>query len=398
MRGSVCINGHVSSPVCRFFFIEWPVVIGGEWRYYEQKKGRKTHIIFVDYFYHGATNYHLMASKSELRVVAETVVLLLNHIYSNYTRLYNLKHANNEAGMLSYGSYMKERVHGAGQSLGAQILAYVSHHMLNRNHRQGTSAGKLGVIYGLDAAGVEFSKRGAHNPKPTDFFHLDRKYAHRVVLLITDTMESGSKHAEGHYNYHVNGPIGGVVGFQAQPGCMLKGQRPSSCSHQRAMNLFRASLRDHRDTDHLMTGFEYERDENIPVIGHPKKYPHISGIFKLNRDKTSVYGINNDYGNAFPKADERHIYFLPTALCSPFNHIENKMDMELPETCTEYIDNQYATMEPFIEMKFYQFSSWKVGAAAKSESMTSPSAEPSKDLNEAASPAPVPPTLDVANV
>lgn len=306
-----------------------------------------------------------MASKIEIHRVAEVIHRLIDHIYNRYAELY-FKQNGSFDRMLTFGDYVRDRIHGAGQSLGGQILGALGHRML-RNDKV-FMRGKLGVIYGLDAAGVEFSKRGEHNQSVDDFFHLDRTHAHRVINLITDSMESGSKYAEGHYNYYVNGPIRGLDGYQAQPGCNIEGQRPSSCSHQRAMNLFRASLKHYNDgdNDNLLIGFKYER---VSRQGRSGKYsfPYNSGTFKLVREKTSVYGLNNNYGGQFPNENaEPEIYFLPTAPCSPFNYMQNKVTMKLPEDCTELTDNEYEydfwawTPTPVREMSFYEFSQTKV--------------------------------------
>lgn len=315
---------------------EWPIVIAGEWRHYEARKGRKTHVIFIDYTKHAATN---SPQKSELHLVADACYSLLMHIWQH------LSHKGGNS-TLRFGEFIKHKVHGAGHGMGGKLLAAITH----RIQEASTPETKLGVIYGLDVPG---------NDQPDDPFQLSRDSAHRVILLLSEWESAEAKYAEGHYNYYVNGPVGPFGGegpFQAQPGCKesLK-QHPRSCSYQRSLNLFRTSLTDADDHDSLLVGFRFEANPNVQIVNENRVHPYLSAMMQLNRAKMSVFGINNDYGDVYPAPDaEVENYFVPTAPCSPYNLIENKLKMKLPKSGYEY--TYKADSSGAREMKFYRFS------------------------------------------
>lgn len=166
-------------------FAEWPIVIAGEWRHYEARKGRKTHVIFIDYTKHAATN---SSAKSELQHVADACYSLLLLIWQHLSS----KSGN---GTPLFREFLKHKVHGAGHGLGGQLLAPITH----RIQAASNAETKLGVIYGLDVPG---------NHRPGEPFHLSRHSAHRVALLLSEWESTDAKYAEGHYNYYVNGPVG----------------------------------------------------------------------------------------------------------------------------------------------------------------------------------------------
>lgn len=278
--------------------------------------------------------------------------------------------------MLSFDEYMKQYVQAAGHSLGGQVLGALGHKMALPIRKE--RVGKLGIIYGLDAAGIKFDKRADDQTDLAEFFHLDRRHGHRVILLLTEWQGRGNKYAEGHYNFYVNGPIDGYE--LVQPGCRkVHDQVAMSCSHQRALNIFRAALevQQEGDYDHLFVGLKYVRDQDktkkletqitdrVQDDDQKKspeevaiKYPYESDNFKLTTDKL-IFGLNQKFDLAdIPAAQaEPEVYFILTALCSPFNVIENKMDKNLPQGCTEWIDNQ----NPYgktLHMKFYIFNSY----------------------------------------
>lgn len=331
-------------------FSDWPIIVAGEWRYYEEKKGNKTHVIFIDYRKQAATNYERLASKGEMQRVAETCHGLLLRIWEHLDTIYRTAKGTS-VGMPMFAEFLRDKVQAAGHGLGGQLLAAIT----QRIQTAINSNAKFGEIYGLDVPTTEPITDGP----PQKFFHLSRNSAHRVSLLLGEWENDGSKYAEGHFNYHVNGPIGPIEAagiFQAQPGCKARlSQSPISCSYQRSLNLFRASLRDTSDYDSLLVGFRYERNSNVVPGKH--EYPKLTATMELNRQKTSVFGINNPDRYVYPKPeDEIEIYFLPTAPCSPYNHIKNKLQMKLPEIAYEYTDRVQVHSFAAIEKKFYRFS------------------------------------------
>lgn len=335
-------------------FAEWPVIVAGEWRYYEEKKGNKTHVIFIDYTKQAATNYDRLASKGEMQRVAEVCHVLLLRIWTHLDRIYRNVH-HTSVGMPMFDEFLRDNVQAAGHGLGGQLLAAIIQRI-----QAGTNANaKFGEIYGLDVP-TEEPILPASNGKSQSFFYLSRNSAHRVSLLLSEWDNDGSKYAEGHFIYYVNGPIGPIEAahiYQAQPGCKESlNQSAALCSYHRSLNLFRASLRDSRDFDSLLVGFRYEVDPN--ALQHDRKvYPQQSAIMQLNRQKTSIFGINNPDGDVRPGPDaEMEIYFLPTAPCSPYNHIENKLQMKLPDFGYEYTDKVQVHAFATTEKKFYRFS------------------------------------------
>lgn len=281
------------------------------------------------------TNLYTKASKTEIHVVAERIMLLIEKLYDHYTDLYKKQNQGSTDGMLSFQDYAKEKIIAAGHSLGSQVLGSLGYQM-NKKH-----GAKMGVLYGLDPCGVEFTHRGP-TQKYAEFFHLDRDHAHRVVILLTEWQDRGYKHAEGHYNFYVNGPIEGRD--EIQPGCYFwrHMQDSASCGHNRALNLFRTSLKifSANSYDNLFIGFKYER--NLVAIPPPgtEKHPNPTAVFSLVRKAESfgIFGINKEYREEPPEYPE--IYLMPTAPCSPYNYIQFKTILRLPQQCIEYEENQ----------------------------------------------------------
>lgn len=298
------------------------------------------------------SNYRYVAIKTVIHEVAKTILELLEKIYLHYQDVCTKAHYP-AGSMLTFDEYMKQRVQAAGHSLGGQVLGALGHLMSsNEGDRKGKPKGKLGIIYGLDVAGIFFDYRRPHQTELKNFFHLDRSHGHRVILLLTERKERGTKYAEGHYNFYVNGPI--ETRDPSQPGCeKLHNQTPESCSHQRALNIFRSSLK--IQSFNLFIGYKYERSTsgNKARAAQTTKYPYNSGTFTVIQGVTLIFGINQEYAvpdsNAAPE-----IYFLPTANCSPYNYQIAETVNELPQQCTEFEHNQNPDGEPEV-MREYIF-------------------------------------------
>ena len=88
-----------------------------------------------------------------------------------------------------------------GHSLGGQIAGYAG----------ASTGGKLGQIYGLDAAGPMFTHPIMYGPSD----RLDSTDAKYVQVIFTTTGMLGANIASGHANFYPNG------GWYIQPGCVF---------------------------------------------------------------------------------------------------------------------------------------------------------------------------------
>lgn len=264
------------------------------------------HVFFVNYSAFSQANY-VPAAGSYIHDVARAIKHFLNYITS---MLFDDEddHAANRR------EYLATMVQAAGHSLGAHVLGSLAHQLQIDDHL-GTTI--LQVIYGLDPAGVLFEKL-IFTFVDERFFRLNKKHAKSVIILHTEWTKRGIKYAIGHLDFYGNGNT-------VQPGC--EGQK-ESCSHQRALNLFRASLKMYTD----------ELDE-FRLVGH--RCGDMNGnqpTSDISYARTAIFGINYD----FDKTDrEEGIYYMPTARCKPYNHVANRMDRIINGQCTMHEDTIY---------------------------------------------------------
>lgn len=249
--------------------------------------------------------------------------------------------------------HLRDNWQAAGHSLGAQTLGAFAYTM---QKDEKDDKYMLGVIYGLDPAGIMFTYR-PKGSKLDEFFHLEKGHAHRLLFIHTEWKDRGMKHAVADYDYYLFGPIGDNLNKDSkddQPGCDSTkfNQKSNSCNHQRALNVFKYSLRHHSlrhdtpkntedDIDNLVTGFKC-------VIGQDGHSGHV------DKAQISIFGINHDFGHVIEGSN--HVYFIPSAGCPPYTQIKGKPDI-LPRDCKRHVESQYGknAIKPDKEVEYYTF-------------------------------------------
>lgn len=298
---------------CFFFLLEWTIAVAADWRHFGDG-----HVFIMSYPAHSHTNYYTTASQKIVLEVADSIRMFIDYIAHKFGLA---------PGTPEKKEWMRQ-IHGAGHSLGSHILGAYAHKTILEEH-----GAKIGVIYGLDSAGVMFTTR-ILKWRAEDFFGLNETHAHRVLILHTEWKDRGIKYALGHFDYYANGRT-------VQFGCDGKDQNAAPCSHFRATNLFKASMRPQAHADNKLIGFM------CTYFGH------------VDKQKTSVFGIHHDFESSI--LVHGGIYYLPTGGCMPYNHITDKLNMKTPLFCKVIKENQNLfPWKPKIIMKYPEFTFEKI--------------------------------------
>lgn len=124
--------------------------------------------------------------------------------------------------------FKHQNVHVVGFSLGAQAAGFCGRHFLK------TTKTKIGRITGLDPAGPLFDRSQAClSKKDADFVDVIHTNAGKLI-----NFRYGLKKAVGHVDFWPNGG-------SDQPGCLSGILRLTTCSHNRAPEVFTESLTNH---------------------------------------------------------------------------------------------------------------------------------------------------------
>lgn len=124
----------------------------------------------MSYPAHSRTNYYTTASQKIVQEIAEAIRMFIDYIAGTLQL---------ELGSAAKAEWMKQ-IHGAGHSMGSHILGAYAHKTIIVE-----KGAKIGVIYGLDTAGVMFSTR-ILKWREDEFFSLNANHAYRVLILHTE--------------------------------------------------------------------------------------------------------------------------------------------------------------------------------------------------------------------
>lgn len=306
----------------------------------EWMKNEDAFIIFVDFTEYAKTTYFTTASLRVVHIVAAAIKKLIDYLYERLGIAFGIPISMINSVWASHkANWLRLKWQGAGHSLGVQILAALGHLIMKVEK---SAQAKFGIFWCLDAAGFMFDQyKGVFPKSGTDFFRMESKYAHRVITLSTEWTCMGNKHAVGHINFYVNGPIEGAD--MHQPGCDADGIDPMPCSHQRVLNLFRYALR--------------KPDNNMGLFGFPYNIEHRE--CPLIYDQRLLFSIHSaDQLRRFGAAHS--VYFMPTATCTPYqlSTSVNYPRSMLPTRCFQQTSNlNWFPWLPKVNAHHYTFAS-----------------------------------------
>lgn len=263
-------------------------IVGDDWRYYD-----KGNVILVDWNEH-ALKHYVISKLFGMGDVANTMLEIL-------TKIFNLKFNNNDNQIRNIEVKRKKfyaTVKATGHSLGGQLLGYLGYLV------QWKFKCSIGTLYILDPAGPFFTSQYLPG-----FFRINKKYANRVLVLHTELVKLGLTHAVGHVDYY------GFVASSKEDWCD-SADSISSCKHQRATNLFRASLvppddGNFRNYAKLLVGFKCN-------VNHGER---------VGNQATSIFGIYHEQG-----PQDEGVYYLPISSCKPYHVINGKRELSM-KTC-----------------------------------------------------------------
>lgn len=272
---------------------EWPLVVAEAWAHYGQGN-----VLMVDWHVHARTFYK-KTSTTQVFVVARTILDLLETIRKR------------RGGEQSVEAFYKQ-VHGAGHSLGAQILGIVGtkiRRQFNQFNAEQVEAPSvlLGKIYALDPAGFWLYDLYSEI-HPDDFEYLSIDSAHLVMVLHTSRnyfrIKLGLRYLLGHYDFYV------YVANGLDEWCP-KGT-DENCEHTLAINLFKVSMEPTAKPMHRLVGF--------------KCHDMATNDAKVVEQEQVIFGLDDP-----PQGNKNHgnAYYLPINNQSPYNYVPYKLDLNM---------------------------------------------------------------------
>lgn len=252
---------------------EWPLVVAEAWARYGEGN-----VLIVDWRVHAQTFYTNTVA-TEIFKVADAIFDLLDIIRA----------VRGDSYQEFYG-----QVHGAGHSLGAQIMG-----ILGNRLRKKFNLILLGRIYALDPAG--FWIHNLYGEKPIDNLELLTEKSALLVMVLHTTRKTGVRYVIGHYDFYA------YVAEGLKDWCP-KRFMDEACEHIRAPNLFKAAMEPTKQPEDRLVGFKC----------------HDLGLgTSVRHQKQAVFGLDD------PNGTRGNAYYLPIGNRSPYNYVPDKLKRDM---------------------------------------------------------------------
>lgn len=270
---------------------EYPLVVAEAWARYGQ-----ANVLIVDWRAH-ATYFYTKSATRQIFKVADTILDFLEHI--------RIRRGAVEPQQIR--DFYKQ-IHGAGHSLGAQIMGILGNKIRKKHNdfmRNKEPDILLGRIYGLDPAGFWFHDYYG-KVYPEGFEYLSEESAHLVIVLHTThdskyrPIKMGLRYVIGHYDFYV------YVAEGLDEWCPSYGI-DDKCEHVLAPNLFKAAMEPTVNREHSMIGFKC----------HDLVTNELGESYVRNQE-TAVFGLEE------PTGPRGNAYYLPISNQSPYNYVRLK--------------------------------------------------------------------------